>query len=943
MSNYNFKEIETKWQNFWRDNKTYKTNHTKDSPKFYALEMFMYPSGKIHIGHVRNYTIGDVVARYKRLKGFNVLHPMGFDAFGLPAENAALENGIHPSDWTYKNMETMKSQLESFGFSYDMDLEIKTCSKDYYKHQQKLFIELFKMGLVYKKNALVNWDPVDNCVLSNEQVIDGCGWRSGAPVQKKNLSQWFLKITKYQDELLKDLENLDGWPEKVKTMQQNWIGKSYGAVISFEINEDSYELINDFGNAENLGSCASSNCSSCNGCNSLQLGDSIKESLEKLNSKEQENQGPRFSPEYFKQIDDSLYNNLGTEIFDLDDQKFITTIEVFSTRPETLFGATFLAISVDHEISEKLALKNQSIRNFIDESKKGSISSVSTDLAEKKGIFTGIFVDHPFLQNKKIPVYIANFVLSTYGKGAIFGTPAHDERDFEFAKKYDIDIIPVISSDKSNLPNEPYTETEGKMIDSDFLNGISVLDARKIMIDKLQELGLGSKEICYKLRDWGISRQRYWGCPIPMIECPNCGIVPANLDDLPIELPYDIDCKTLKECSPLSKVESFVNCKCPKCGSDAKRDTDTMDTFVDSSWYYARFTDPKTNETLNKDAVSYWLPVDQYVGGIEHAVLHLLYARFFFKALRDLGYHNYNEPFKNLLTQGMVCHPIFKSKNGKYLYPNEVEKNENGEYTFNGELVEVIRSQKMSKSKKNVVDPDKIINAYGADTVRLFIVSDVSPQKDLEWSEENLDGCYRFLNKYYKIVTTAIEENNTDKNLINKSDNFGIDIKNLSNKDLELLKKLEKTVKNISNAYENLQLNKVVSFFREFTNSMFSYIQENEINVKILTKCIYETLLMIEPIAPHMATDVLFKLENQENFKHLFPSYIEELTKDQEINLAVQVNGKLRGVITVSVSADQNEVTKIALENEKVKKFVPDQSKIKKIIFIPQKLISFVI
>lgn len=855
MSNYNFKITEKKWQKYWEDKQLFKTNISSHSKKYYVLEMFMYPSGKIHMGHVRNYTIGDVVARYKRLQGFNVLHPMGFDAFGLPAENAAFEHKIHPKDWTYKNMETMKTQLKAFGFSYDWSTEIATCSPDYYKHQQRLFIEMYNKGLVYKKDSVVNWDPVDNCVLSNEQVIDGKGWRSGAVVEKKHLQQWFFKITQYQEELLQDLDLLNGWPEKVKTMQSNWIGKSYGAVIKFK----------------------------CIG-----KGD---------------------------------------------------VIEVFSTRPETIFGAVCIAISTDHAVALVLSLENDAINKFIKKYSTGGTSNAVLETQEKDGIFTGLYVEHPFIKGKQLPVYIANFVLGNYGKGAIFCTPAHDKRDYEFAETMNLPVIDVISVPKdSNPQNMPLYELDsdlGTMINSDFLNGLNVKDARKLVIEKFEETNTGSRKIFYKLRDWGISRQRYWGCPIPIITCPKCGDVPVNVEDLPVELPYNVSFDVIG--NPLSLAEDWYKCRCPKCGGEAKRDTDTMDTFVDSSWYYARFVDSKNViDPFNKSCAEKWLPVNQYVGGIEHAVLHLLYARFFFKVLRDLGYHKCDEPFVNLLTQGMVCHPIYKNEKGDYIFPCDVQIDGNGDYLDkDGNKVIVLKSQKMSKSKKNVIDPDKIINDYGVDTVRVFILSDVPPEKDLDWSEENLDGCYKFVNRVYRLV----------EDFRNFHDVSGvIDIKNLNPNEKRLLIVLHKAMKNIKYSYDNLLLNKVVAFIRELVNTIYEAVNSN-VDANVIKYTLRNLLIMMSPIMPHLADECseMLGYKAVTECNEQFPEYDNSLIDDNVIQLPVQVNGKMRALVNVKKGLSNDEIIDVILQSGLIEKYVNDKTMIKKAIIIPGKIVNLII
>lgn len=905
--NCNFKEIEKKWQHIWENaSSSEKITHNK----YYVLEMFMYPSGKIHMGHVRNYTIGDVVARYKALNGFNVFHPVGFDAFGLPAENAAIENKISPSKWTYENMANMISQLKKFGFSYDWSNQMATCDRNYYWNQQKLFVELFKKGLVYKKNSTVNWDPVDNCVLSNEQVINGLGWRSGAKVEKRVLNQWFFKITNYADELLSEIDNLKDWPDKVKVMQKNWIGKSSGAVINFIIDTKNSDQ-EFFSKSNNQNKGCESNCSKC--------------------KKSCGNSQSLFDIQYFKELEEQISGS--NKLYDLDtDTETEKCIEVFSTRPETIFGATFIAIAPDHEIAQLISTYNKSVKNFILENTTDSTSSVDVDLLEKKGIFTGIFAINP-ITGKSLPIYIANFVLSNYGTGAIFGCPAHDERDFEFAKKYSLNVVKVISNNKNNDPL-PYTDITGVMENSDFLNGLNVIEARKKIINIIETKNYGYKKIFFKLRDWGISRQRYWGCPIPIIYCEKCGTVPANLDKAPVELPLEISSELLTKCNPLQYITNWVNCECPICGSDAKRDTDTMDTFVDSSWYFMRFCDTKNSSPINKELVNELLPVDQYIGGIEHAVLHLLYARFFFKALRDIGYTNYNEPFKRLLTQGMVCHPIYKTSSGKYIYPSDVIKNNDGSFSYNGESVSVLPSQKMSKSKKNIIDPDKIVDSYGADTVRLFILSDVPPEKDLDWSYDNLDGCYKFINKFYNMILELSLSNKLQKNISN------IDENSLSKDGKYIFIKLHQTIKNVKNSYESIQLNKVIAFIREFINDFQIYLSK-ELNSELYTKIVYDITLLLLPITPHLCYEIFEMIGITKIEK--FPEYNESIIKSSTVNIVVQINGKLKFIKTVEQNTNKEELISMILNNTLIKKYIQDSSEIKKTIIIPNKLINFVI
>ena len=663
MERVNFQLIEKKWQS-----KFAKTSLYRDKgKKFYCLEMFPYPSGKIHMGHVRNYTIGDVIARYKYLNGFNVLHPMGWDAFGLPAENASKINNLHPKKWTQNNINTMKEQLKMLGLSIDWNLEISTCDESYYKHQQEIFIDFYKQGLVSRKETYVNWDPVEKTVLANEQVINGRGWRSNAVVERKKLSQWFFNITKFSEELLDDLKDLKGWPEKVKLMQTNWIGKSYGCEIEFQIDQS------------------------------------------------------------------------------------IDKITVFTTRPDTLFGASFIAVSVDHPISKDFN-KDKNFQKFRDECSKTGTTEEALANADKLGFKTNFFVKHPFIKSKKIPVYFANFVLMDYGTGAIFGCPAHDQRDFDFAKKYHLEIKKVVSDGNSEELTEAYTGG-GTIINSDFLNNLSVEDAKEKIIREIEAKGFGKKRILYRLKDWGISRQRYWGCPIPMIYLEDGSVVPVEKDELPITLPEDIDLNA--QGNPLDLHPKWKITKQKSTGKKALRETDTLDTFVDSSWYFLRFCSPNfKSSAFDTEKVNYWMPVDQYIGGVEHAILHLLYSRFFTKGLNKCNkYFNLTEPFKNLFTQGMVCHESYKDENGDWLYPDEVEKIGTNTFIKKTDKTKVIvgPAESMSKSKKNTVDPEIMINQYGADAVRWFILSDSPPEKDVQWSDTGVLSANKFLQKIWNI------------------------------------------------------------------------------------------------------------------------------------------------------------------------------------------------
>ena len=677
---YNVHATETKWQQIWEEKQSFHAEVDKTRLKYYVLSMFPYPSGRIHMGHVRNYTLGDVVARYKRAQGFNVLHPMGWDAFGLPAENAARDRNIHPADWTWDNIKTMRGELKRMGLSIDWKREVATCDPFYYKHQQKLFLDFLKAGLAYRKESWVNWDPVDNTVLANEQVIEGKGWRSGALVEKRKLSQWFLKITDYSEDLLQEVKKLERWPEKVRLMQENWIGKSEGARVFFKLTEESAKAFSN------------------------------------------------------------------------------KNLEVFTTRPDTLFGASFVAISANHPLATELAKNDPKIAAFVAECNRTGTSIVDIEKGEKLGYKTSVEVTHPFDASWKLPVYIANFVLMEYGTGAIFGCPAHDQRDLDFARKYKLKVTPVVLPPDADpktfsVGNDAYVG-DCKLFNSKFLDGLGVDDGIKTAIAKIKELRAGEGVVQYRLRDWGVSRQRYWGCPIPVIHCEKCGVVPVPEKDLPIELPKDVIFD--KPGNPLDHHPTWKNTVCPQCGKPARRETDTFDTFVDSSWYYARYCSATNADVpLKAEEVDYWLPADQYVGGVEHAILHLLYARFFTRAMQKTGHLKIKEPFTGLFTQGMVIHESYKDENGKWLYPEEVKKNADGSCVVikTGKPVTIGRTEVMSKSKKNVVDPGKIIDSYGADTARLFMLSDSPPERDLEWTESGVDGCWRFVNRLWRLAT----------------------------------------------------------------------------------------------------------------------------------------------------------------------------------------------
>ncbi len=835
MERINFHVIEKKWQkNFLKQN-LYREN----GKKFYCLEMFPYPSGKIHMGHVRNYTIGDVIARYKYLNGFNVLHPMGWDAFGLPAENASKTNNLHPKIWTKKNIETMKTQLKMLGLSIDWNLEISTCDKEYYKHQQEIFIDFYNQGLVSRKETYVNWDPVEKTVLANEQVINGKGWRSNAIVERKKLSQWFFNISKFSDNLLDDLEKLPGWPEKVKLMQKNWIGKSFGCEINFEVSK----------------------------------------------SKEK--------------------------------------IKVFTTRPDTIFGASFIALSVDHPLSASFEKKKEFIE-FKKECNKSGTTEEALANAEKIGFNTGIFVKHPFIKNKQIPVFFANFVLMDYGTGAIFGCPAHDQRDFDFAKKYKLEILKVVSDGKSDTNLEQAFTGNGLIINSDFLNDLDILKAKEKVIEKFEELGMGNKKVLFRLKDWGISRQRYWGCPIPMIHLEDGTVVPVDKSELPIELPEDIDLKT--QGNPLDNHPTWKNTKQFSTGKKAIRETDTLDTFVDSSWYFLRFCSPNYVEgPLDEKKVNYWMPVDQYIGGIEHAILHLLYSRFFTKGINKCNTNfNFSEPFKNLFTQGMVCHESYKDQNGSWLYPSEVEKNDKGitiKKSDNSKVV-VGPAESMSKSKKNTVDPETMINQYGADAVRWFILSDSPPEKDIQWSDSGVVSANKFLQKIW----------NLNYSIFSKAEE-----KNKKELEEKFKQQVEIFIYKIDTSIKNFRFNVTIANFYEIYNFFKDHL--NNLNKQILQENIIRIMKLMIPFIPHLAHECLelHKCKTVETWPD-----VNEKDIFLNVKIAVQINGKTRDIVSVDKDIKEENLREIVLKNSKAKKYL-DNKKIIKIIFVKNKIINYII
>ncbi len=845
MDRYNFKSIEQKWQKFWENNKIFSTKIEKNKKKFYCLEMFPYPSGKIHMGHVRNYTIGDVLARYKLLQGFNVLHPMGWDSFGMPAENAAKQNNLDPKVWTETNISKMKSQLKQLGLSIDWDREISTCSDEYYKHQQAFFLELYQKKLVYRKENYVNWDPVDETVLANEQVIDGKGWRSGAVVERKKLSQWFFNISKFSQDLLDGLENLNSWPNKVKTMQKNWIGKSFGSEIDFKIEGD--------------------------------------------------------LP--------------------------VNNIKCFTTRPDTLFGISFLALSSDHEISKYYKENNDFIK-FKEECSKTGTTEEAIAVGEKIGFKTNLVAINPLNPDQKVPVYFANFVLMDYGFGAVFGCPAHDQRDFDFAKKYNLEIKTVVKphdqDDNFKVKNEAYAGP-GKIINSNFLNGFDAPDKSVIETIKiLEEKNLGKKQINYRLKDWGVSRQRYWGCPIPIAYDENGNVHPIPISMLPVKLPENIDLKV--KGNPLDSQKTWKEVIID--GKKMTRETDTLDTFVCSSWYFLRFCSPnEKNYGFKKDDINYWMPVDQYIGGVEHAILHLLYSRFFMRAISHKNKNfNLEEPFNGLFTQGMVCHETYKDPENNWVSPEEIETIGGKKYLKkdNSKLITVGASESMSKSKKNTIDPENIISNYGADAARLFILSDSPPEKDVQWSEEGIISSFKFIQKLWNLNSKFLEEMKKEHQ---KDD------------DKEISKFTNRLIKKVTENLENFSYNKIVANLHEMYAFMFKAL-ENNYSKKTLIENYQNILIIMSPVIPHLANECLEILINKE--KIIWPTYNKNLIQEDEINIVVQINGKKREIIKSQRGITEENLLELVMNNDKLSKYL-DNKPIKKKIYIKDKLINIIL
>ena len=860
-SRYNAQETEAKWQRVWADHRTFEAREDPDKQKYYVLEMFPYPSGRIHMGHVRNYTLGDVVARYKRAKGFSVLHPMGWDAFGLPAENAARDQKIHPAEWTYSNIANMRSELKAMGLSIDWSRELATCHPGYYEHQQKLFLDMFEAGLVYQRESWVNWDPVDHTVLANEQVIDGLGWRSGAPVEKRNLSQWFFRITAFADDLLEALKSLERWPPQVRTMQQNWIGRSEGLTMSFEISGR----------------------------------------------------------------DDSL--------------------DVYTTRPDTIFGASFMALSADHPLAGEIGEKDPLAAEFIAECHRMGTSEEAIETAEKSGYDTGVRVRHPFVEGKELPVFIANFVLMEYGTGAIFGCPAHDQRDLDFARKYNLPVVPVVvpagpAGVDFQVADEAFLETGDVVLaNSDFLDGLSVAGAKDTITQRFEDTNRGKRTTNYRLRDWGASRQRYWGCPIPVIHCEDCGIVPVPATDLPVVLPDDVSFE--KPGNPLEDHLEWRSVDCPGCGKPALRETDTLDTFVDSSWYFARFCSPRADVPVDQDAVRYWMPVDQYIGGIEHAILHLLYSRFFMRAMKQCGHLTFKEPFSGLFTQGMVCHETYRDSDGHWLYPEQVVMESTGEarHAESGLAVEIGRSESMSKSKRNVVDPSSIIGRYGADTARWFMLSDSPPERDLEWTDAGVAGAWRFVQRIWRLVVEL--DGQVDRDVDHsEGDSTGAV--------LDLRRATHRTIAAVGDDIEGFRFNKAVARIYEFVNelsasSVVADAARHSEGSAAVREALRALVQLIGPMMPHIAEE-LWRLLGHETLlaESPWPVAEPEWTREEKVTIGIQVSGKIRGTIDMARDADDELVRETALAHANVQRSIGDRT-VRNVIVVPNRIVNVVL
>jgi leucyl-tRNA synthetase len=854
---YNAREVEPKWRDVWETRDVFRAKELPGKPKYYVLEMFPYPSGRIHIGHGRNYVMGDVVARFKRAQGFNVLHPMGWDAFGLPAENAAMEKKVHPAKWTYENIAAMKSQLKLLGLSIDWSREFATCDPEYYQHQQAMFLDFLQAGLVYRKESNVNWDPIEMSVLANEQVIDGRGWRSGAVVEKRKLTQWFFKITDVAEDLLSAIDQLDRWPDRVRAMQRNWIGKSEGARLTFALTAP---------------------------------------------------------------VDGVARG-----------------VEVFTTRPDTLFGASFVAIAAEHPVSLALAASNPALKEFVTDCQRLGVSEAAIETAEKKGFDTGLRVAHPFVAVKTLPVYVANFVLMEYGTGAIFGCPAHDQRDLDFARKYDLPVLPVVVPDGVDpnvfsVGSEAYVE-DGKLAHSDFLNGLDVASAKAKAVAKLESLGIGARQITYRLRDWGVSRQRYWGCPIPVIHCASCGVVPVPKDQLPVKLPEDVSFD--KPGNPLERHSSWKHVACPKCAKPAIRETDTMDTFVDSSWYFARFAGPSKFAPVDQAAVDYWLPVDQYIGGVEHAVLHLLYARFFTRAMRTVGLTKLSEPFAGLFTQGMITHETYKDPDGNYLFPEEVEERDGAAIKKGTNLAVTVGAvEKMSKSKKNVVPPEAVADSYGVDSARWFMMSDSPPERDSEWSDAGIEGAWRFVQRVWRLVQEAAPAlPPTGAPVVPVVAGPALALRQLSHR----------TLAAVTSDLDGFRFNKAVARLYEFVNGYGAIKHQGPEMGPVRREALEILVQLIAPMTPHLGEECWEALGHKTLLVDAaWPKADPDLVREDTVTVAVQINGKRRAEIELSKDAADDHVQSVVMELPDVQKAI-DGAVVKKVIIVKNRIVNIVL
>ena len=859
---YNSREAEPRWQKFWSEKRSFEAKEDTSRPKYYVLEMFPYPSGRIHMGHVRNYTMGDVIARFKRACGFNVLHPMGWDAFGMPAENAAIERGVHPKSWTYENIAAMRGQLKSMGLSLDWSREIATCDPSYYRHEQALFIDFMQAGLVERKVSLVNWDPVDQTVLANEQVIDGRGWRSGAMVEKRELAQWFLKITDFSEELLQALDRLEKWPEKVRLMQRNWIGRSEGLRFSFILEDEK-----------------------------------------------------------------------GNELPD--------KLTVYTTRHDTIFGASFCAISADHELAKKNSAKDQGLAEFRREVSALGTSEETIERAEKKGYALGIYARHPFLPQTRLPVYAANFVLMGYGEGAIFGCPAHDQRDLDFARKYGLPVIPVVAPIGTEaasvvIGTEAYLEKEGtesQMINSGFLDGLSVPAAKEEVARRFEASSIGERKVNFRLRDWGVSRQRYWGCPVPVIHCPNCKIVPVPKADLPVTLPEDVTFE--RPGNPLVHHPTWKHVTCPKCGGIATRETDTFDTFIDSSWYYARFCSPSADVPVEAAAARYWMPVDQYIGGVEHAILHLLYSRFFARAMGKTHHLDWDEPFASLFTQGMVVHETFKTESGEWVFPVDATLRDGKWFhAKTGEELTVGGIEKMSKSKRNVVDPESILESYGADTARWFMLSDSPPERDIEWTEAGAEGAWKFTQRLWRIVGDASSRESAPY-----TGEFGLAA-------LELRRVAHRTLAAVTDDLSSLRFNRAIARIYELSNALSTALAIANPSPD-LAFTVREAgnflILMFAPMMPHLAEECWTLMGHKQPVVETpWPTPISALIVEDEVTIAVQVNGKRRDEIKLQKGMAKDQVEAAVMKLDGVKRAL-DGKPVVKFIVVPDRIVNIVV